>query len=311
MRRNILSKVGIIGNGNHSKRIQKILKKKNINYFIYKPKSKNYFNKEQYLELKKNKIIFIISPNRSHYKYIDDLHKGRYIFCEKQPVSSTQELNRIKKLNLDKVYFNFNFRFCKIANILTNRKKYNLGKLIYGEVVNAHGLAYKKSYVNSWRASKKKCSKGVFEIVSIHWVDILNFIFSIKDHKTQLMNTTKKGDSFDTSHTNVETKCGGKVNIFSTYASPLISKKLFIFTNGVVEQNDDKLEIRGPTENYNKMGNFIKPKLLKRIKIRENKDYIESIEKSISYFFNIAKKKKKFLKRETKCSLLSNHIILN
>ena len=66
MRRNILSKVGIIGNGNHSKRIQKILKKKNINYFIYKPKSKNYFNKEQYLELKKNKIIFIISPNRSH-----------------------------------------------------------------------------------------------------------------------------------------------------------------------------------------------------------------------------------------------------
>ena len=63
----------------------------------------------------------------------------------------------------------------------------------------------------------------------------------------------KKGDSFDTSHTNVETKCGGKVNIFSTYASPLISKKLFIFTNGVVEQNDDKLEIRGPTENYNKM----------------------------------------------------------
>ena len=49
-------KIGIIGNGNHSKRIQKILKKININYFIYKPKSKNYFNKEQYIELKKNKI---------------------------------------------------------------------------------------------------------------------------------------------------------------------------------------------------------------------------------------------------------------
>ena len=59
MRRNILSKVGIIGNGNHSKRIQKILKKKNINYFIYKPKSKNYFNKEQYLELK-NKLYLLL-----------------------------------------------------------------------------------------------------------------------------------------------------------------------------------------------------------------------------------------------------------
>ena len=74
-------------------------------------------------------------------------------------MSSTQELNRIKKLNLDKVYFNFNFRFSKIANILTNRKKYNLGKLLYGEVVSAHGLAYKN---HKERRASKKTVQGCF-----------------------------------------------------------------------------------------------------------------------------------------------------
>ena len=38
-------KIGIIGIGGHSKRIQKILKKKKLNFFIYKPKKPNYFDK--------------------------------------------------------------------------------------------------------------------------------------------------------------------------------------------------------------------------------------------------------------------------
>ena len=37
-----------------------------------------------------------------------------------------------------------------------------------------------------------------------------------------------------------------QVNIFGTYASPLISKKGIYFHQWSVEQNDDKLEIRGP-----------------------------------------------------------------
>jgi len=37
---NITVNVGIIGNGVQSKRIQKILKKKNISFFIYKPSKK-------------------------------------------------------------------------------------------------------------------------------------------------------------------------------------------------------------------------------------------------------------------------------
>ena len=92
-------KVGIIGNGNHSKRIQKILKKNKITYFIYKPNNKKYFDKKEFDELKKNKIIFILSQNNSHLDYIKKLNKDHYIFCEKPPVVSKKELIQLKMIN--------------------------------------------------------------------------------------------------------------------------------------------------------------------------------------------------------------------
>ena len=95
-------KVGIIGNGNHSKRIQKILKKKRINFFIYKPENKYYFNKKDFEILKSNNVIFILSPNKTHFEYIKRLSKNRYIFCEKPPVNSVKELNKLKNINKKK-----------------------------------------------------------------------------------------------------------------------------------------------------------------------------------------------------------------
>ena len=87
--------IGIIGNGGHSKRIQKILKKKKLRFFIYKPKKPKYFNKTDFDQLKKCKTIFIVSPNNTHFKYINELHKGRYIFCEKPPVVTKKDLLKL------------------------------------------------------------------------------------------------------------------------------------------------------------------------------------------------------------------------
>ena len=53
-------KIGIIGDGGHSKRIQKILQKKKLNFFIYKPKNPKYLEKEKFNQLKKCNVIFII-----------------------------------------------------------------------------------------------------------------------------------------------------------------------------------------------------------------------------------------------------------
>ena len=88
-------KIGIIGDDNHSKRIQKIIKKIKLNFYIYKPKGPKYFEKEKFNQLKKCNVIFIISPNNTHYLYIQKLYKGRFIFCEKPPVNNKNEYNGI------------------------------------------------------------------------------------------------------------------------------------------------------------------------------------------------------------------------
>ena len=54
MRDYFCMKVGIIGNGNHSKRIQEILLRKKILFTIYKPNNKKYYDKIELDELKKH-----------------------------------------------------------------------------------------------------------------------------------------------------------------------------------------------------------------------------------------------------------------
>ena len=91
-------KIGIIGNGNHSKRIQKILIKKKLRFYIYKPIKPKYFEKEEFEILKKCDVIFLISPNDTHYTYLKELYKGRYIFCEKPPVNNKNDLSKLREM---------------------------------------------------------------------------------------------------------------------------------------------------------------------------------------------------------------------
>ena len=152
-------KIGIIGNGNHSKRIQKILQRKKINFFIYKPKKPKYFSCDEYKKLKNCNVIFIVSPNNSHLYYLEELNKNRYIFCEKPPVTSLNELKKLKKLNHKRIYFNFNYRFSKISELLKNSQKYKLGNLLYANIAITHGLAFKKNISIVGDLTKKNVEK--------------------------------------------------------------------------------------------------------------------------------------------------------
>jgi len=304
-------KVGIIGNGTHSQRIQKILKSKKINFFLYKPSNKNYYDQKDFEELKKNKIIFILSPNKTHYKYIKKLYRNRFIFCEKPPVNNIVQLRKLSKINYKKIYFNYNMRFSKISNILSLRHKYNLGKLIYANVVNVHGLALKKKeYLNSWRSNKKKCPKGIFEIVSIHLIDLINYHFEITElDSPTLINHSKTGNSFDTSYISFSLKNEGIVNVFTSYNGPLFRKIDFIFENGTVEQNQDVLIIKGPAINLDKKKFFKEPKIIKRIYLNDKKDYEDSLIKSCNFFLKTAISNSSFKKDIFNYSLQSNKLI--
>ena len=81
-------KLGIVGKGSQYNRISKILRKKKINYFLYKPNNTKYYDYKEFNKLKNCEIIFILSPNESHFNYINKFYKNKYIFCEKPPVNS-------------------------------------------------------------------------------------------------------------------------------------------------------------------------------------------------------------------------------
>jgi len=303
-------KIGIIGNGFHSKRIQNILKKKKISFFLYKPNKPNYHNSLDFETLQKCKVIFIISPNKTHYDYIKKLHYKRYIFCEKPPVATSAELTKLKKIKSNKIYFNYNFRFLKISEILGKKAKYKLGELLYSNLVSSHGLTFKKEYGYSWRSDIKKSPKGVYEIVSIHWIDLINFHFGIKKiNKPLLLNFSRIGNSFDTSSVQIELKNRSIVNIFSTYNSAYSKRLFFLFQNGIIEQTDSFLQIRGPAINLDKKGFFIKPKIIESFNINEKNEYNFSLEKSVDFFLKTIKLKKNFSKTSFDLAISSNKLI--
>jgi predicted dehydrogenase len=303
-----MTDIAILGNGNHSKRIQKILKKKNYDFIIYKPIGNLKIDKLNFSEVKKCKIIFVCSPNDTHFYYINEL-RNKYIFCEKPPVTSLKEIQQLKSLDCKKIYFNFNKRFSKISEVLKDIKNYNLGDLIYGNLICSHGLAFKKEYKSSWRADKSKAKKGVFEIVSIHDIDLINFHFNIMNKaKPILMNFSNVGNSSDTSLITVEVKNNAKVNIFSTYTSSLCEDWILMFKNGIIKLNNQFVRIYGPTNNFDNKGFFVEPKLINKISIKKN-DYENSLNKSISYFLNICNKKKFFPKKLFDLSLKSNSFL--
>ncbi len=302
-------KLGIIGDGVHSLRIQKILKGFGLKYLLYKP-NKNNIKYASFEEIKKCKIIFIVSPNNTHFKYIKEFYKKSYIFCEKPPVNLLNELNKLKKMKSKKIFFNFNFRYSLLGEILKKINTFKLGNLQYGNIITTHGLAKKREYIKTWRSKKKLSPKGVFETVSIHWVDFINFNFKIKKiAQIDLNNSSHKGTAFDSSYIDLKLKNDANINIFNSYNSPYSDKAIFVFSNGIIEKDENSIKIFGPAENYDKRGFFIKPKLIKKIILNEEKDYTESLKKSIKKFLLIAYLKKNFSKKDYKISLESNSLL--
>lgn len=304
-------KVCIIGDGFHSKRIQKILKEINVDYFVYKPNSKINYHLENLNILKNFKIFFIISPNHTHFYYIKNLYKKGYIFCEKPPVNNIKDFIKLKKINSNKIYYNFNFRFSKISKILKNRNNYKLGKLLYGNIINTKSIALSENYKNNIRSDKNNCPKGVFEMVTIHWLDLINHLFNVtKINKAKMFNYSKWGNSYDNSHISLELNKNCQVDIFSSYTAPFINKKIFIFDNGEVEQNENEIIIQGPSLRYDKKNLLTTPKIIKKIRINEIEDYNNSLKESVGFFLNKVLKKKMFSKNQQISWLKINKLVL-
>ena len=303
-------RICLIGNGTQSKRIQAVLKKKKIKFNIFCPKKKTIDKKNKNF-LRSFNTFFIISPNSTHFKYLKLLRDRGYIFCEKPPVNKISDLKKLKRIKSNKIFYNFNFRFSKLAEILKNTDKYKLGNLRYINIISGHALGLKKDYASNWRSKKQLCPKGIYEMVSIHWIDLINFLFKIKSHfAPTFLNLSKSGSSIDNCNTRIMLKGKTYVDIFTSYTSPLIKRKLFVFQNGLIEQNNNFLQVNGPALNINKDNLVVEPKTILKYKINEKKDKSYSLTKSIEYFLSKVKNKSNFSSKEIRTSLNTTEILI-
>ena len=140
---------------------------------------------------------------------------------------------------------------------------------------------------------------------------MINCIFKIKNIKIKkIFNKSKYGNSFDNSILNITTKSDSTINIFNSWTSELISKKIFIFENGSIEENENKLIIRGPALNLDKNNFTKKAKIIKTINYNSKNSTVDTLSKSVNYFLEISSKKQNFDKNDYIKSLNSNIFLI-
>lgn len=306
-------RIALIGNGSQAQRIKLILKKFDLEPdFIFKSRIRRSDKgiTDDFDKVCSCNIIFICSPNKTHFHYLKSLIGERYIFCEKPPVQSQKEINILKKLDNGKIHYNFNLRYSELSNSISIAKDLNFGDLISASISISHGLASKQDYENSWRANLSLCPKGVFEIVSIHAIDLIGHHFNIaKIDFNEISNRSGLGNGYDTSNTMIKLNNGGYVNIFSTYFGPNFFHWTFVFENGILIADQTGITMRGPRDVFDRKGYFKLPPIIKQQSINTDEDYEQSLRKSISVFLNTARAGGKFDPQDRNLSLFSNSLI--
>lgn len=291
--------IGIIGYRNHAKTLIHLLEKNqscNLTT-IYHPSKKIDDSRitNNFDDLLKCDAIFIASPNHTHYPYIQKLEEFHgYIFCEKPPVTNVDELNMIENFSTirkHKIFFNFNYRFSELGSIF---KKYLesdvLGKILHISIISSHGFAFKQNYLDSWRS---KNTHSLLYTLSIHYLDLLNYV--LKDFKMYYFpkNFSERGNSFDTNFILASNSNGITTSILTSYSTCYLDEVLILGTNGFLTIRDNTLSIFSPRDSFDSNGLFTTPPIHYKNKFDLYSDYQKSLEESVNYFIGIVNKKEK------------------
>ena len=183
--------------------------------------------------------------------------------------------------------------------------------MLHGTIINGHALGLKKNYRINWRSNKKISKKGILEVVSIHFLDIINNIFGIKKIEyLKLNNHSVHGNSYDNANIILTTKDNAVLSIFNSWTSELIKKNIFIFKNGSIEKDNNTIIVKGPALNLDK-NNFTRlPKLKAKFHLNSNSLNNNTLLKSVEYFLKTSSEKKYFKKKEIINSLTSNYFVV-
>lgn len=317
----LVAKIGIIGYRNHALRLISLCDgNRNCKLeFIYHP-SKHIGDQRitnKLSDLFSCDAVIISSPNYTHYEYLDSLLKNSncYIFCEKPPVTSIADIEKLEQLPdvmKNRIFFNFNYRFSNISEIIKNNMSSdNMGKLVLVQISNSHGLAFKKQYLDSWRSDGSANLHNILETVSIHHLDLLNFHFGKPNKITYLPSLmSKNGTSYDTCNIMIQYEGGMTVSIFNSYATPLLNEVTMIGTNGVLSIRNNHLEVYSPRDTFDANGYFIAPQIIHSSSFDMETDYQNSLRNSFDYFVSCVLEKKTMNMNHFNTSLETNRLIL-
>ena len=314
-------KIGIIGYKNHSLRIISILDE--FSGFeiskIFHPTKKisDKRGTNNFKDLYNCDCVFILSPNQTHFKYIFDLLKNfnGYIFCEKPPVIELNEIQKLEKISINdkkRIFFNFNFRFGKISEILKRElKEKRIGEIININIISTHGLAFKKEYEESWRSDGKKNKFSILDTVSIHYLDLIIFYFKNIEKYIHFPNIiAKNGTAYDTSSLILKSN-KVSISIFCSYAGPKINEIMIIGTNGYVIIREGMEKVFSPRDTFDSKGFFVNPPEIHNEVINFDKEYEESLKESVLYFIKCVKSKKTLDLDHFEKSIISTKMLIN
>ena len=301
--------LGIIGYKNHAKRITDILKKKyNLKYTYHPTKTINVKGFTNNIEdLLRTDCIFVLCPSKNHFFYLNYLNKKKYdgyIFCEKIPVTKINELKKISKFKNNKTFFNFNLRYSILSKFLKKNKL--LGNLLSINIFDLKPIIEKKEIKKNWRMNFKDT---LITNNLVHYLDLIIHNFSKKIEKMNILSNKSNKNFKIIDNLIISFRISKKTfNINLSYSSGLEKLYLLYFSNGKIEINDSEIKIYYPNNKIDNKGRLKKPNIYKRIKIKNI--FNESNLKSVNYFMNIVKNKKKISKRDSLTAFDTNKLIL-
>ncbi len=284
--------VGFIGYGNHAARLEGLLGERKLNRILKYHPNKKRQDLTNDLDLLLNcDVIFITSPNETHFHYLDIFSRQSdcYIFCEKPPATNPEQIAALRNLpeNIkSRIFFNFNYRFSELSKKLKeNFENNNIGLPMLINASISHGLSFKDGYRDSWRGNYPPGKSVVLDTVLIHLVDLFNFLLRNRD---PLELNSSKGSCFnygiDTFSIGLLSGNGLTINLFASYAAPYQFNLSITGTNGLIDVGKSGYTHYSPRDTFDENGNFTHPPEIASQNFVFEKDYIYSLEAALEYF---------------------------
>lgn len=311
-------KIGFIGFGQHASRLSKCLREclGSFDIVSYHPSKRDAHITNSFRDICCCDVVFITSPNDTHFKYIQTLIKNTKskIFCEKPPCVTLSELDELSKLNPEskgRVFFNFNYRHSNLCHLIKSAiADGSIGRVMNITGVLSHGLAFKEGYANSWRGKYPKNKSVVLDTSLIHLIDLCNYVLN-EPLEIKFSSSASYKHGRDSFSIGLKTKNHVSVSLFGSYAAPYCFSLQILGTDGLIEASDSSLTLRKPRDTFNEAGFFITPPKFVSEDYSFEVDYHNSLKKAVYYFIDHAISDKSFSNVDFDLSLETTKLIFD